>query len=578
MIDYIHSSLFGQSGVNKQIRITHPGGVITNKDLYFEQFSLNESISSGDSLKFGACEASSVKFRVRNIMEIGSLVGQRLSANLVLNHDTDNPFALGVYKGYSDTPTADRKYRDIVAYDAMYEVINANVATWYAAQYFPLTLRTFRQSFAAHFGLEEVDVDLVNDDLIVERTIIAEEVSGKTILSAICEINGCFGHINRAGKLEYIRLNKRGTAEISKYKAPLKYENYVVAPVTKVHVRQEEGDVGGTYGDGENCYVVDGNFLVYGKTQTELTNIAKNILEEIGGINYRPYSVTTSGNPCIEVGDRIITHTKDMDVVGIVTSRAFKGIQAMQDTYTSSGKEKQLQQLNSAKDELRKLKARANILARSLEETRSQITQLESNLEDNYLTSDGAETLIQQSAKGILSSAKKYTDTQNLKNIVGVTVYYAVGTSSTEPPTSGWNTTPPQWEDGLYMWQKTLTAYGDGTTKESDPVNISGARGQNAQDVRIDSSGGYTLKEGEEITLTARIFDGTKEIDADGKYSYLWYGSVDGKLYSMFSTGKTVTVSESMYDTFMNVYFVCNDENTNEPIAGMAIVGLVVVG
>ena len=578
MIDYINYDLFGKSGINKQLRIAYPGGVITNKDLYFEQFSLNESISSGDSLKFGACEASSVKFRVRNAMEIGSLVGQRLSANLVLNHDADNPFALGVYKGYSDTPTADRKYRDIVAYDAMYEVINSNVATWYSAQYFPLTLRTFRQSFAAHFGLEEVDTDLVNDDLIVERTIIAEEVSGKTILSAICEINGCFGHINRAGKLEYVRLNSRGTAEISKYKAPLKYENYIVAPITKVHVRQEEGDVGGTYGDGEKVYVVDGNFLVYGKTQEELVGVAANLLREIGGITYRPYSVTTSGNPCIEVGDRIITHTKDMDVVGIVTSRAFKGIQAMQDSYTSSGQETQLQQLNSAKDELRKLKSRANILARTLEETRSEITRLESNLEENYLTTQGATTLIQQSAEGILSTAKKYTDTENLKNVISVTVYYAVGNSSTEPPTSGWSTTPPQWEDGLYMWQKTITVYGDGTSKESKPVNISGSRGQNAQDVRIESSGGYTLKEGESITLTARIFDGVKEIDAEGKYTYFWYGSVDGRLYSIFSAGKTVTVSEDMYNSFMNVYFVCTDENTNEPIAGMAVVGLVVVG
>lgn len=414
MIDYIHFDLFGKSGVNKQLQITHPGGTITNKDLYFEQFSLNESISSADVLKFGACEASSMKFRVRNIPGIGSLVGQNLSASLILNHDSANPFMLGSYKGYSDTPTADRKYRDVVAYDALFDVINANVSAWYTALVFPMTLRAFRQSFAEHFGLTEVDADLVNDNITVERTILTNEISGKTILNAICELNGCFGHINREGKLEYVRLKNRQSSDIRKYKAPLKYENYVVAAITRVQVRQEEGDVGGSYGDGENCYIVDGNFIVYGKTQDELIKIAQNLLEEIGGISYRPCSVSTYGNPCIEVGDGLTIHTSDMDIVSIVTSRAFKGIQAMQDTYTSSGKEKQLEQLNSTKDELRKLKSRANVLIRTLEETRSEITKLESYFDEQaaelqQIITEQYTSLVQQSEKIAAAAVDGYT-------------------------------------------------------------------------------------------------------------------------------------------------------------------------
>jgi len=734
MIDYIHFDLFGKSGINKQLEITHPGGTITNKDLYSEQFSLEESISTAETLKFGACEASALKFRVRNSPAISSLVGQRLSTKLILNHDTENPLDLGRHKGYSDTPTADRKYRDIVAYDAMFDIINADVATWYAAQYFPMTLRAFRQSFAAHFGLEEVNAELVNDDLIVERTIIANEVSGKTILTAICEINGCFGHINRAGKLEYVRLKSRQSAEIRKYKSPLRYENYVVEAITKVQIRQEEGDVGGTFGEGNNCYIVDGNFLAYGKTQDELIGIAENLLGEIGGISYRPCNVSTYGNPCIEVGDGLTIHTSDMDIVAIVTSRAFKGIQAMQDTYTSSGKEKQLQQLNSVRDELRKLRARANVLTRTLEETRSEITRLESYVADNYMTSEAASSLIKQSADGILeqvnstfttkgevealveglqgqidgniqtwtgtetptldnypavawddmatrnqhigdlyyvesqgndsgfcyrfqqnngvyewvllkdteitkalkdaadalqglgevkvdldanysttvemtaeiqksaeqisqnvssiyatkiesgkvlSDAQKYTDSKNKENITKVSIFYAIGSSPTEAPESGWSTTPPQWTAGMYMWQKTLTEYGDGSSAESQPVNISGAQGkdgENAENLRIDSSGGFTLKEDESVTLTARIFDGTTEIDPDGELSYLWWKSVDGNNYEALAAGKTVTVSESMYESFMDVYFTCEDSAATVAIAGRAIVGISIVG
>ena len=417
MIDYIHADLFQKSGVKKQLRIAFSGGTITNRELYSEQFSLTEGISSGNTLAFGNCEASSIKFRIRNSFE--SLVGKSLWVSMALNGDEANPFTMGTYKGYSDTPTADRKYRDVVAYDAMYDIINADVAEWYNSLLFPMTLREFRQSFAWNFGLDEVEAELINDDLVVERTIIAAEISGKTILTAICQINGCFGHINRNGQLEYVRLKNRGGAEISKYKAPLKYENFIVQPITKVQIRQEEDDLGGSYGDGDNVYIVQDNFLAFGKEETDLVSIAEKLLGEIGGITYRPCSVTTLGNPCIEVGDSITVYSSDMDIVSVVLSRTISGIQALQDTYTSSGEEKRLQQLNSAKDELRKLRAKANILSRTLEEAKSLIYELESELGKNYLTSEEVRSEITQNASQVLSEVSK---TYSTKGEVGILV------------------------------------------------------------------------------------------------------------------------------------------------------------
>lgn len=405
MIDYVNDELFQKSGVHKQLQIAFSGGTITNKELYSEQFSMTESISSGNVLSFGNCEASSVKFRIRNLFD--SLVGQSLSVSMILNRDTDNPLILGMYKGYSDTPTADRKYRDVVAYDAMYDIINADVTEWYNSLLFPMSLRDFRQSFAWNFGLDQVDADLVNDTLTVERTIIADKISGKTILTAICQINGCFGHINRTGQLEYVRLKNRGTAEISQYRTPLKYENYVVQPITKVQIRQEEGDVGGSFGDGDNLYVVEDNFLTFGMEQADLELAAERLLSEIGGISYCPCNVTTVGNPCIEVGDAITIHSSDMDIVSVVLSRTISGIQALKDTYTSSGEQKRSQQLNSAKEELRKLKAKANIFTRSLEETRSEIYELEKELHENYSTSEEIRSEVKQTAEEVSTTVAK---------------------------------------------------------------------------------------------------------------------------------------------------------------------------
>ena len=59
-----------------------------------------------------------------------------------------------------------------------------------------------------------------------------------------------------------------------------------------------------------------------------------------------------------------------------------------------------------------------------------------------------------------------------------VDVVYAKSSSNTEPPTSGWQTTTPPWEDGKYIWSKTITKYTNNQSVESAPVCITGSKGQ----------------------------------------------------------------------------------------------------
>ena len=63
------------------------------------------------------------------------------------------------------------------------------------------------------------------------------------------------------------------------------------------------------------------------------------------------------------------------------------------------------------------------------------------------------------------------------ETISGVDVEYASGTSQTIPPTSGWSTTTPAWQDGRYIWQRTVTTLADGTKSISEPTCIQGAKG-----------------------------------------------------------------------------------------------------
>lgn len=64
--------------------------------------------------------------------------------------------------------------------------------------------------------------------------------------------------------------------------------------------------------------------------------------------------------------------------------------------------------------------------------------------------------------------------------ISNVDVEYASGTSNTTPPTSGWATTAPDWQEGRYIWQRTVTTMQDGTQNISDPTCIQAA-GENGE-------------------------------------------------------------------------------------------------
>lgn len=75
---------------------------------------------------------------------------------------------------------------------------------------------------------------------------------------------------------------------------------------------------------------------------------------------------------------------------------------------------------------------------------------------------------------------EEFNDLEN-STVKNVDVLYALGDSQTQAPTTGWSTVAPAWQSGKYMWQKTVTTFGDNTTSESDPTCISGANGQDGQ-------------------------------------------------------------------------------------------------
>lgn len=435
MVDYKYFDLFYKENVDKRAKIEYSGGVMTNKELFQNSELLTESLCSEKELRFGCCEAASLKFKVANIVK--PMKGETVTFSIVIDHHEDKPILIGKYKVESDKETADRRYRDIVAYDAMYDIINADaseMAAWYNSllpkEDSAVTMKQFRESFVGHFGLTEVlpKGGLVNDSMTIQRTIQPEQISGQDIITAICEINGCFGHIGRDGKFHYIYLPqaieglypandlypdhapewmaqaKTGhlypqdpkSTKIGKgsYIPPCNYESYRTKPITKLQIRMEENDIGKIWPEGEvqekdNCYIIQDNFLVYGKSSDELTVIAQNIMGKITDIIYRPFDCTAVGNPCLEVGDAVRLNTTYEIVESYILTRTMKGIQALRDTYKAQGVQKYGEQVNGIHKSIIQLKGKANILTRTIEETKLEMHDIEKDLRSTITVTAG---------------------------------------------------------------------------------------------------------------------------------------------------------------------------------------------
>lgn len=436
MIDYTYASLFTNDSVDKQLNIISDDGRIriTNDEIHDEAFELAEGICSEGELQFGNLEASELKFTVSNVFL--PMKGEWLTVKMTVGGNVTEPFQIGRYKVYSDTPTADKKCRDVVAYDALYDVINADAAMWYSGLTFPMSLKQFRDSFFEYFGIEQEQITLVNDEILLEKVVeitgssddgdtVGEAMSGKEVLSCILEINGCMGHMGRDGKFHYIYLKQnidglypaddlypvddlfpreQNTTKIDNgLYISAEYEDFIVKPIERLQIRQEENDIGVITGDGVNTYVIEGNFLVYGKGTDELTTIAENIFHKIRWISYRPFSADCKGNPCFEVGDAVRLCTKHEIIESYILKRVLKGVQALRDAIEAQGEEYRTQNVNGVQKSILQLKGKSNTLERTIEETRLKIADTETKLQ----------TQISQTAEGIATEVARATGAED---------------------------------------------------------------------------------------------------------------------------------------------------------------------
>lgn len=148
----------------------------------------------------------------------------------------------------------------------------------------------------------------------------------RDLVSALATVQGCFAAMDREGKLTFVRFAKepvltiepgfRTSSEFSDF--TVQYTAVETAVNGSLQVAALEEDTGMTLTLDENPFfqVEDENILAY---------LLNSVLAEVSAIQYVPSTLSTYGDPSIDLGDLILCKLRDgTEIQSLVTSAGFK--------------------------------------------------------------------------------------------------------------------------------------------------------------------------------------------------------------------------------------------------------------
>lgn len=368
-----------------------------------ESIKISEILEDGTQLNFIGCKARKLEVAIINtstefvnksiVIKATASLGESTTEEVILFSGT---VAAVKQKSQSDIMVT------LTAYDHMADVIEMDLAEWYKGLTFPMSLQAFRQALPAELRVK--DEVLPFDDVVIEKTVEPDILPAKEVLGAISSMNGRFCTCNTEGevifkellKYDYHTLNPeddlypaedlfpQNPSTVAEHIAETEYinaayEDYIVATIDKVQIRSEENDIGAIYGTGVNAYVLQGNFLLFGKGTEELTGIAQRLLSIVEGILYSPAKIECKGRPWVELGDLVRVFTETKVVYSYVLQRVWSGMNFISDTYQSKQTCLRSEQVNTVNTQIVQLRGKANKLTRDIEHLSSEIYNEEGN-------------------------------------------------------------------------------------------------------------------------------------------------------------------------------------------------------
>ncbi len=383
----------------KTVRINFPGLNLNigNDRIFKESLEVKESLMDKDSIEFVGCISSSMSVKISGISE--TLVGQQVKVYI----QADNTDEICLFNGYVDSAKleANKIHKKIIAYDALYQKGNIDVASWYNSLSFPISIKSFRNSLFNYIGLTQVAASLPADEITFDKLYEPKQLQALALIKQICQVNGVFGIVNRDGQFAYRILTtgstpvypantlfpssqlfpaRKGDQDVSTsltYYRKNEYEEFVVHPVDLLSIRESEDDYGINEGTGGNRYIIQGNIFTYNLGEPKVRQIARAIYPNVCELSYIPFKATNNGLPYLECGDGLSYETSQGYKSFTVLSRTFKGIQAQKDEFSARGVEYQNIFISDLKTKLDLIKKESDNQAREISALDERVTALE---------------------------------------------------------------------------------------------------------------------------------------------------------------------------------------------------------
>lgn len=380
------------------------------KGIYSGSAVLTEILDDSRQLDFTGCNANSFEVKLDNVSD---LQGEKIRVKAVVNGTDTNLFV-----GIVDTCElqTDRRHRVLIAYDELYSKAEINVAGWYNnifSKNSKISCKDFRKSLLEYAGLTQEDTTLINDNVMLEKTFETDTVSFITILGMICQMNAAFGNINRNGVFEYVTLGKSVKNLSNNYRSNNSTaQEYLVDYIDKVQIRTTDDDIGVIYGTGSNALIVQGNYLLYGMSESLLNGIAKNIYNKVKDITYTPVEIKTLvSDLSVNLGDTITLNTNSGLIIrSYAMKNVLSGIQIFQQTISANGDKERAETVEDTNVSIKELKYKSTELKKSIDGVSSKVTEIATDLSKNYSTTAQMNTAISQSADSIKLEVNKETD------------------------------------------------------------------------------------------------------------------------------------------------------------------------
>lgn len=299
-------------------------------------------------LVFGGCIASQFKATIEGIDDIA---GKRVQVYQVIG---DNTVVLITGTVASSEISSDKNSRDVIIYDDLYTLRGKNVADWYNALKFPLSLNSFTRSLLTHMKVSAaISMNLSQSNVQVTKTVNTDALSFGDVIKPICNLCGGFGYMTPEGKFDILYLTN-DTVDLT-IASGFTAQQFEAKAIDKVQIRSSETDIGGIAGTGTNAYILQGNFICYDKSAEELNTIATTLLNKIQGHPYTPFSGSMIiSDPTLDLSKlyNITSASGETSISSYIFSTKFSGIQTFECEIESGGKEERTEVVSDTNTEL----------------------------------------------------------------------------------------------------------------------------------------------------------------------------------------------------------------------------------